>query len=692
MKKANHLIKEKSPYLLQHAYNPVDWYPWCEEAFTKAKEENKPIFLSIGYSTCHWCHVMERESFEDEEVAALMNQNFISIKVDREERPDLDNIYMTVCQMLTGSGGWPMTIIMTSDKKPFFAGTYFPKESRFGRVGMLELIPKLNEIWKTNRENIIKSAEEISGALKNNSNRQNSVQIDEKVFEKAYDDFSKRFDPRFGGFNTAPKFPTPHNILFLLRYWKRKNESRALEMVEKTLIEMSKGGIYDHIGYGFHRYSTDAEWLVPHFEKMLYDQALLITAYTEAFQATGKVLYKNTVEQIIGYVLRDMTSPQGVFYSAEDADSEGEEGKFYLWTANDIKNILSEDEAELIINIFNIEEEGNWIDQFGGGKNGTNILHLSKTMEQTAEKLNISNDVLITMIETIRKKLYSHREKRVHPYKDDKILTDWNGLMISALAKASQAFNKIEYAEAAEKSASFILMNMLDGSGKLFHRFREGEAGISAMIDDYSFFICSLIDLYEATFKTVYLEKAIELNKYFTKHFWDKDGGAFFFTGDESEELIVRNKEIYDGAVPSGNSIAVLYLLKLGRFTGDAVYEEMAFKIISAFSNSISNSPTAFTQALCGLDFAFGPSYEIVIAGEKDSSSAKQILDIIGKKFLPNKILILNSDDNNIGKISSFVKNQKALEGKTTIYICRNFNCNLPLNDMDKIIEELNGL
>ncbi len=692
MKKANHLINEKSPYLQQHAFNPVDWYPWDSAAFAKAKKEDKPVFLSIGYSTCHWCHVMERESFEDEEVAALMNRYFVSIKVDREERPDIDNIYMNVCQMLTGSGGWPMTIIMTPDKKPFFAGTYFPKENRFGRVGMIELIPKLNEIWKANREKIYNSAEEISDALKNNFNYQGFIQIDEKILEKAYIDFSRRFDPQFGGFNTAPKFPTPHNLLFLLRYWKRKNEPHALEIVEKTLLEMNKGGIYDHVGFGFHRYSTDAQWLVPHFEKMLYDQALLIMAYTETFQATGKIIYKNVAEQIIYYVLRDMTSPEGAFYSAEDADSEGSEGKFYLWNKEEIKKVLGKDESELAIKIYNIKDGGNWIDQFHEGKNLTNILHLEKPIEEISLDQKLSSEELSIKIESIRKKLFDFREKRIHPFKDDKILTDWNGLMISALAKASRAFNKAEYADAAGKAAEFILERMSDAKGKLLHRFRYDEAAINAMADDYSFFISGLIDLYESTFKEIYLSAALKHNEYFIGHFWDKESGGFFFTSDDGEKLIIRTKEIYDGAVPSGNSAAVLNLLKLGRFTGKAEFEEMASKIISVFSRSINNSPASFTLALCGLDFALGPSYEIIIASEKNSSSAGEVLNVIGKRFLPNKILILNSDENNIEKISSFVKDQKAVDGKTTVYICRNFSCSLPLNNMDKIIEELNGL
>ena len=682
----NRLAKEKSPYLLQHAQNPVDWFPWCEEAFSKAKLDDKPVFLSIGYSTCHWCHVMEKESFEDMEVAGLMNETFVSIKVDREERPDIDGIYMTVCQMLTGSGGWPMTIIMTPDKKPFFAGTYFPKVSRFGRIGMLELVPKINEIWKSNRDDILKSAEDIAGALQNNQHSNHSVQLSESIFDKAYDNFEKRFDRENGGFYSAPKFPTPHNLAFLLRYWKRKNEPHALEMVEKTLIEMRKGGIYDQIGFGFHRYSTDSKWLVPHFEKMLYDQALLSIAYTEAYQATDKEIYKRTAEEILTYVLRDMTSPEGGFYSAEDADSEGEEGKFYLWTQDEIQDVLGKDAAKFITGIFNVEQGGGHENQSSDKSEGINILHLKISPDEISAEL-------IEKIESLRKKLFDFREKRIHPYKDDKILTDWNSLMISALARASEVFGNSYYIAAAEKAALFILGNMTDKNGILLHRYRDNEAAVTATLDDYSFLICALIDLYEATFKTYYLKKAIEFTEYLIHNFWDEEEDAFFFTGVGNEKLLLRQKEIYDGAVPSGNSISVLNLLKLGRFTGNNRYDELASKIISCFSTSINEYPASFTQALAGLDFAFGPSYEIVVAGERDSSGIIDILNGIRKKFLPNKILILNSDDDNdLKEISSFIKYQTPVKDNPTVYICQNFNCKIPLTQMKNIFEEIEKL
>ena len=448
----NRLIYEKSPYLLQHAYNPVDWYPWGDKAFEKAQKEDKPIFLSIGYSTCHWCHVMERESFEDPEVARMMNKLVISIKVDREERPDLDHIYMTVSQLLTGSGGWPLNIMMTPGKRPYFAATYIPRQTRLGRTGMMDLIPRLAQVWKDQRKEVIDSAEKIVTALKSLESNGSEGELDASVLDTAYKQLSERFDDKHGGFGEAPKFPTPHNLLFLLRHWKRTGNPSSLEMVEKTLRDMRMGGIYDHVGFGFHRYSTDQNWLVPHFEKMLYDQALLVMAYTEAYQATSKEEYHVSAREILTYVLRDMTALEGGFYSAEDADSEGVEGKFYLWSEEEIRTILPPEEADLVIKGFNIRKDGNFVDEAAKRKTGVNILHLQKTLPEIASDLKMSEQVLQELWTSARKKLFSVREKRVYPQKDDKIMTDWNGLMIAALAKASAGFGVVEYADAAEKA------------------------------------------------------------------------------------------------------------------------------------------------------------------------------------------------------------------------------------------------
>ena len=695
MKHTNRLIKEKSPYLLQHANNPVDWYPWGEEAFEKARKENKPILLSIGYSTCHWCHVMEHESFEDEEVAKLMNETFVSIKVDREERPDIDNIYMTVCQMLSKGGcGWPLTIIMTPEKKPFFAATYIPKESRYGRAGMMEFIPKVKDVWENQRDNILQSADAVTDRLKQVTDVSQNTQgtdLSTKTLDTAYNQLLSNFDENNGGFGRQPKFPTPHNHLFLLRYWKRTGDEQALGMVEKTLQEMRLGGIYDHVGYGFHRYSTDQNWLLPHFEKMLYDQALLVMAYTETYQATGKKEYETTAREILSYVLRDMTSPEGGFYSAEDADSEGEEGKFYVWTEEELIETLGKEDAELIIKTYNTSKSGNFTEEAGGHKTGANILHLVYPINEIASSYEVSNKKFTEKIELARTKLFNEREKRIHPYKDDKILTDWNGLMIAALAMAGRTFNAPEYTKAAEEAANFILKEMRDSQGKLLHRYREGEAGITANIDDYAFMIWGLLELYESTFDIEYLKTAISLQGILNEGFWDEKNGGYYFTADHAEELISRQKEIYDGAIPSGNSVAGLNLLKLSRITGDVEYEQMASDLGKAFSETIESGPMAYTQFMVGLDFGLGPSYEVVIVGNKEDQETKSMIEAIRKTYSPNKVVLFKEteDDSEITKIAEFTIGQKKIEGRATAYVCLNHVCNLPTSDIEKMLKLL---
>ena len=694
MEKPNRLINEKSPYLLQHANNPVDWYPWGEEAFEKARKENKPIFLSIGYSTCHWCHVMERESFEDPEVANLMNEVFVSIKVDREERPDIDSIYMTVCQMMTGSGGWPLTIIMTPDKKPFFAGTYFPKDSRFGRIGMTQLVPRIKEIWTTKRDEIVNSANKITSALQQATKETHGEKLDESTFRVAYNQLAERFDTVHGGFGRAPKFPTPHNLLFLLRYWKRAGNEEALEIVEKTLQAMRLGGIYDHVGFGFHRYSTDAEWFLPHFEKMLYDQALLAMAYIEAYQATGNEEYEETAREIFTYVLRDMTSPQGGFYSAEDADSEGEEGKFYLWKEEEIRNVLGKEEADLIRDVFNVEKGGNFSEEATGRGAGGNILHLKKSIPAIASQLKISEQELEKRLDAAREKLFSFREKRIHPYKDDKILTDWNGLMITALAKGGQVFNELKYAEAAKRAADFILKNLRKPDGRLLHRYRDGQAAVQAHVDDYAFLIWGLLELYETSFDINYLKTAIDLNRDLITHFWDDISGGFYFTADDGENLLLRNKEIYDGAIPSGNSVSMLNLLRLDRITANSDFEEKAEKIGSAFSKTIKQFPAAHTELMVALDFGVGPSYEVVIVGDSQADDTKAMIKAIRRQFVPNKVVLLRQtekEEPDIIRIAEFTKSQLSLNGKATAYVCLNYVCKLPTADISKMIELLSG-
>lgn len=687
--KPNKLITEKSPYLLQHANNPVDWYPWGEEAFEKAKKENKPIFLSIGYSTCHWCHVMEKESFEDEEVAALLNDAFVSIKVDREERPDIDGIYMSVCQMMTGGGGWPLTIIMTPDKKPFFSGTYFPKRQKFNRIGMIELIPRIKEVWLNKRDDIDKSAEEIVNALKKSTVSTEKATLSSEVFDRAFESYKQRFDSVHGGFGNAPKFPSPHNLMFLLRYYHRTKNDSALKMVTDTLIQMRLGGIYDQIGFGFARYSTDSEWLVPHFEKMLYDQAMLCMAYTEAYQITKNEFFRQTSEEILEYVLRDMTHAGGGFYSAEDADSEGEEGKFYLWTIEEIKDILKDD-AGLFIKLFNIEDDGNWVDESKGMMTGTSILHLKDIVENLQKDDQFKKADLKEFISRTRKQLFKEREKRIHPHKDDKVLTDWNGLMISAFCKAAGAFDNNDYKFAAEKAMSFILTKLRTNDGSLIHRFRDGEAGLPAHLDDYAFVIQALLDLFELTFKPEYLKNAILLQDILSDHYLDKIDGGFFFTADNSEELISRQKELYDGAYPSGNSVMLLNLVRLGKLTANQNYDDISEKMINNFSGQISNYPSIFSQFLSGLEFIMNKSYEIIIAGEENSEKVIDAVKKVHNNFLPNKIFIYNNSKDEVLQLIPYLQANIAIDNKLTIYVCENYKCNLPVHTIDDALAILN--
>jgi uncharacterized protein YyaL (SSP411 family) len=682
VRKPNRLINEKSPYLLQHAYNPVDWYPWCDEAFERAKIEDKPIFLSIGYSTCHWCHVMEKESFEDEEVAKILNENFIPIKVDREERPDIDTVYMTICQAMTGHGGWPLTIIMTPDKKPFFAGTYIPKHSRYGRIGLIELLQKVVEIWKENKDKVISLAEQITNEIKEAIEKvEKGNIIDETIFTLAYKELEENFDPEYGGFGEAPKFPITHNLMFLLRYWKRTGNARAIDMVEQTLKGMWLGGIYDQIGFGFHRYSTDRKWLVPHFEKMLYDQALISLACIETYQATGKEKYAVLCSEVFSYVIDNLTNTDGGFFSAEDADSEGEEGKFYLWEYSELEKILNQSELNFVIENFNIRKDGNYIDELKRSRTGKNIFHLSSELEGEKRKI----------WESIRLKLLQHRNNRIRPLKDDKILTDWNGLTISSLAKGYLTFGVEDYIKIAEKSANFILKNMLTNDGKLLHRFRDGEAKINGHLDDYAFLAWGLIELYEATFKTNYLKKAIELTNKMIELFWDENNGGFFLS--ENEDVLFKQKEIYDGAIPSGNSVALLVLIKLSKITGRSDLNELTFKLVETFSGTVSKHPSAYTFFLSAFDFLIGPSFEIIIVG-KSSDDISKIQKLLNSKFIPNKILLYKPTDreDEINLIAPFLTHYKEIDGKTTIYICTNYECKQPVTsveEMMRLIDEL---
>lgn len=666
----NRLIHEKSPYLLQHAYNPVEWYPWSEEAFKKAKIENRPIFLSIGYSTCHWCHVMAHESFEDVEVAKQLNDFFVSIKVDREERPDIDHIYMNVCQVLTGSGGWPLSIFMTPDKKPFYAGTYFPKEDRMGMAGFLSLLESVKNAWSENREYLTKSGNEVTKAIEDSRISGGEKKLNFNFIEAAFKVFQYEFDSFYGGFGNAPKFPTPHSLGFLLRYWYKTKNDFALKMVEKTLISMYKGGIFDHIGFGFSRYSTDRKWLVPHFEKMLYDNALLAIAFLETYQITKKEEYEKAAQQLFTYILRDMTSKEGGFYSAEDADSEGEEGKFYLWTYEEVLNILGKENGEKYCNYFNITERGNF-----EGKNIPNVIDTNTENED------------FDFVNWCREKLFEYRNSRIHPSKDDKILTSWNGLMIAAMAIGGRVLQKSEYIEAAEKSVNFILNKLVREDGRLFARYRDEESAIPAYVDDYVFLIWGLIELYETTYKPEHLKKALELNQELLKYFWDdKDGGLFLY-GSDSEQLITRPKEIYDGAIPSGNSVAAVNFIRLARLTGDYQLEEKAEILITAFSSHIKEYPKGYSFALIALMFLQEKSKEIVIVSERDDEGTKEMISVIHRDFNPFITSILyNKKHCEIEKIANISPEYRSIDGKATAYICENFQCKAPTTDIREIM------
>ena len=685
-RKPNKLISQKSPYLLQHAYNPVEWYPWGNDAFEKAKSENKPVFVSIGYSTCHWCHVMEKESFEDEGVAQLMNQAFVCIKVDREERPDLDAAYMAVCQSMGRNCGWPLNVIMTPDKNPFFVGSYIPKENRYGVVGMLSLIPQISQIWKTRQLEMENIGKELKQQIEPSKGENIGNALGKADLDNAYEQLFLRFDQENGGFGRAPKFPSPHNLLFLLRYHKRTKEKTAWSMVEKTLREMRLGGIFDQIGFGFHRYSTDAQWLVPHFEKMLYDQALLTLAYIEAYQASGQAKFKITAKETLDYVLRDLAAPEGGFYSAQDADSENVEGKFYLWTQDEIKRAVPLPNTDFAINFFDVKKEGNYYEP-PKGRNGKNILHFSKPLDQLAAESNLTIDELIGILERITSNLFNARKKRVHPAIDYKVLVDWNGLMIAALARASQVLGEPKYLQASEKTADFILKEMLTNEGMLYHRFAKGEKAVDGFLDDYAYFVFGLIELYEASFNEKFLFASVDLTKKMVAEFWDENSLGFFFSKKGSDPAVPRIKQTYDGAVPSGNAVAALNLLRLSILSGELSFADYGRKTLETFSEETKNSPLGHTFMLSGFDFDLGPSFNIVLVGKPSNQDTIEMLNAIRKNYLPNLTVKVVNPESTISQIPGM--RYEKIDGKTTAYVCIAQTCMPPTNDVEKMLSYL---
>ena len=693
----NRLADEQSPYLRQHKDNPVDWYPWGPEAFEKAKVEDKPIFLSIGYSTCHWCHVMEEESFEDEEVAARMNDTFVPIKVDREERPDVDTIYMNVCQMMRGQGGWPLTILLTPDRKPFYAATYLPKEGRFQQMGLLDLIGRVGQMWEGERQRLLEDADEVTSLLQRSVDEGGGTEApDEQVLQEAHRQLSRQFDQTHGGFGSAPKFPAPHNLLFLLRHWHRTGEERALEMVTTTLDEMRLGGVYDQIGYGFHRYSTDQRWVLPHFEKMLYDQAMHAMAYTEAHQATGADRYETTAREVLTYVLRDLQAPNGGFYSAEDADSENEdgemeEGAFYVWSIGELRDLLDEETAELLIDLYNMEAEGNYQEEATGERTGKNVFYLDRSLAEAAERRDMDEEMLRSTVEDARKTLLEARDERPRPGLDDKILTDWNGLMIAALATAARTFDAPDYEEAAVEAADFLLDTMRDDDGRLLHRYRDGDADIRAHLDDYAFLTWGLIELYETTFDPRWLKAALSLLDESLDHFWDADEGGFFLTADDGEELIVRPKEISDGAMPSGNSVQLANLLRLARLTGRTEYETRADALARWAGRQARSRPTGFTALLAGLAFALGDAREVVIAGAREEDDTQALVDVLREAYTPFTVALHRppGEAPAIADLAPFTAAQTPVDGQAAAYVCRDFACDAPTIDPERLRQQL---
>ncbi|HOO46308.1 MAG TPA: thioredoxin domain-containing protein [Deltaproteobacteria bacterium] len=683
MKRLNRLKDEISPYLLQHAANPVAWHPWNEQAFIEARELDRAVFVSIGYSTCHWCHVMARECFEDEEVARAMNAAFICIKVDREELPHIDAVYMSVCQMMTGSAGWPLTVIMTPDKQPFFAATYLPKHSRQGIIGMMELIPVIEKAWKTNREDLVHSAHLISLAVKDALREKPGDFPDRELIHLAFEELSGRFSPTYGGFGEAPKFPCPHNIMFLLRYHRRTGDSRALNMATKTLDAMRMGGIYDHIGFGFHRYATDARWLVPHFEKMLYDQALAAITYTEAYLATGRKRYRKTAEEVLTYVLRDMASQDGTFFSAQDADTEGSEGAYYRWTDRELRSILNRDDHLLAVSAFSLQ---NRPEAREAQNTGEGVLHMTQSPKRTAEHLGMDEAAFYARLEQIRMVLFEKRSERTRPFKDELVLTDWNGLMIAALAKAGKAFGSRAYTDAAARAADFILRNMTDMEGYLFHLHRAGRTSGEATASDYAFFIWGLLELYGAGFDMRYLDSAAQLTRRCIERCWDSTEGGLFLASEGSSAVIARIKESYDQALPSSNSVFLLDLIWLSRITGDADLELKARQTLQAFSQTFSRAPSSHAFMMLGLDLLLGPIVEVVLSGGMDSTDMQEKLAALRSRFLPH-VIVMHRPEKTAGELPEHLRDKVPHGSRTTAYVCSNRACLAPTTDTREMIE-----
>ena len=673
----NRLIDETSPYLLQHAHNPVDWYPWGPEALERAQAEDLPILLSVGYSACHWCHVMERESFEDRRIAELMNDNFVCIKVDREERPDIDSIYMMAVQAMTGSGGWPMTVFLTPEGKPFYGGTYFPPEDRGGMPSFPKVLEAIGRAYRENRGDVVKTTGQLIQRMQQVSSAVRSLEpLTTDVLYQAYRAIGGQFDDKNGGVGMQPKFPQPMTYEFLLRYYQRSQDPEALEIVEVTLDKMAAGGIYDQVGGGFHRYSTDTYWLVPHFEKMLYDNALLVKLYLHAYQVTGKPLYRRVVEETLEYVQREMTGPSGGFYSAQDADSEGVEGKFFIWRPEEIVSVLGKDDGEIVNEYYGVTREGNF--------EGRSILHLPGGRATAASEYGISEEELERLLLRSKTKLLAVRKQRVAPGLDDKVLTAWNGMMLRGFAEAAAVLGRPDYADIANRNAKFLLSN-LRRDGRLLRTYRDGESKLNGYLEDHAFLIDGLIALHEVTFDGRWLQEAISLGEAMVDLFWDEGSGQFYDTGRDHEELIVRPRDVSDNAIPSGSSMATDVLLRLAVITGDGEYQRRAMTALRSTREMMARFPTGAGHWLCALDFYLSTAREIAIVGEPGDPATDALLAEAYRHYLPNRVLVgktgTDGSADAAGHAVPLLEGRDAVESRPTAYVCENYVCNLPVTE-----------
>jgi uncharacterized protein len=677
----NHLITETSPYLLQHAHNPVDWYPWGDEAFTKAKQENKPILLSIGYSACHWCHVMAHESFEDEEIARLMNELFVNIKVDREERPDLDQIYMSAVQMLTHHGGWPMTVFLTPERLPFYGGTYFPPQDRYNMPGFPRVLISVAEAYRERLDDIKETSGSILKELQRlSATNDSSEAVSKELLNAAYVGIVRTYDSANGGFGGAPKFPPSMTLEFLLRSFSRTGKQEALDIVTHTCRAMSAGGIYDQLGGGFHRYATDAKWLVPHFEKMLYDNALLSRLYLHYFQVSGEAFARETIAGILDYVLREMTDPAGGFYSTQDADSEGHEGKFFVWDIDEIKAALGEHDASLFCSYYNVSEAGNF--------EGKNILNVTRPLAEVAAQNDLSVTELSDLIKSCREKLFAIREQRVKPDRDDKILTAWNGLMLASFSEAGAILNRPDYTLAAQRNAEFVLRE-LRHEGLLLRTWKNGIAKFNAYLEDYAFLIDGLLTLYETDGQVRWFAEAVSLTDRMIDEFWDSENGGFYFTGRSHEQLIVRSKDFFDNATPSGNSVAAGTLLRLATLTGNDTYRNQAVSILRSIADPARRYPSGFGYALSALDFLLSTPKEIAIVGQ-DAAALQEFVGEVWRTYLPNKVVATAaSSDKEAAEAIALLQNRPLSGPRATAYVCEHFSCKQPVNDVQSLAAQL---